>query len=282
MTLEESGRVSIHQPGLNLETVGKHRTAINGNDRTARQTPEPQVFISCRAAHSPGFENADARVAVSSDGHALFQGAVREWNGETRIVLELGARSDNEIDVLACERTVGHSEDPRGRLHDHHGARPGFDDNVEGACVPAAEAGPQRQNLNQRTPSVESERSHDLEWRRDLRPCQLRATAIRSEHERDPPAQASRGRPRGDDHAASNRTWRRIQSMTPFNPSPFLRLVKITGLPPRTAAASRAITFRSAPTLGARSILLITSRSLRVTPGPPFRGTLSPPATSTT
>ena len=44
----------------------------------------------------------------------------------------------------------------------------------------------------------------------------------------------------------------------------------------------RAITERSAPTRGARSTLLITSRSDRVTPGPPFRGTLSPPATSTT
>ena len=37
-----------------------------------------------------------------------------------------------------------------------------------------------------------------------------------------------------------------------------------------------------APTSGARSVLLITSRSERVTPGPPLRGTLSPPATSMT
>ena len=39
---------------------------------------------------------------------------------------------------------------------------------------------------------------------------------------------------------------------------------------------------RSAPTIGARSVLLTTSRSEKVTPGPPLRGTLSPPATSMT
>ena len=37
--------------------------------------------------------------------------------------------------------------------------------------------------------------------------------------------------------------------------------VNSTGRPSRTAAASRAITARSAPTSGARSVLLITSRS---------------------
>ena len=35
---------------------------------------------------------------------------------------------------------------------------------------------------------------------------------------------------------------------------------------------SEAITSREAPTSGARSVLLITSRSERVTPGPPFLG----------
>src|SRR6185437_11035194 len=54
------------------------------------------------------------------------------------------------------------------------------------------------------------------------------------------------------------------------------------GEEPRRAAASRAITSRLAPTSGARSVLLMTSRSALVTPGPPLRGTLSPPATSTT
>ena len=43
------------------------------------------------------------------------------------------------------------------------------------------------------------------------------------------------------------------------------------GRSPRTFAASRRITSRSAPTSGARSILLITSKSERVTPGPPAR-----------
>ena len=47
-------------------------------------------------------------------------------------------------------------------------------------------------------------------------------------------------------------------------------------------SASRAIISRDAPTIGARSILLITSRSERVMPGPPLRGILSPAATSIT
>ncbi len=58
--------------------------------------------------------------------------------------------------------------------------------------------------------------------------------------------------------------------------------ISTVGRSPRTAAASRRITSRSAPTIGARSVLLTTNRSEKVTPGPPLRGTLSPPATSTT
>ena len=58
--------------------------------------------------------------------------------------------------------------------------------------------------------------------------------------------------------------------------------LKITGRPCLTTAASRSITSRLAPTSGARSVLLITSRSDVVTPGPPLRGTLSPPDTSST
>ena len=58
--------------------------------------------------------------------------------------------------------------------------------------------------------------------------------------------------------------------------------VNSTGRPSRTAAASRAMTARRRPTSGARSVLLITSRSEKVTPGPPLRGTLSPPDTSST
>jgi len=42
------------------------------------------------------------------------------------------------------------------------------------------------------------------------------------------------------------------------------------------------MTSREAPTSGARSVLLMTSRSEVVTPGPPLRGTLSPPETSST
>ena len=50
----------------------------------------------------------------------------------------------------------------------------------------------------------------------------------------------------------------------------------------RCALASLAITSRLAPTASASSTLLITSKSACVTPGPPFRGILSPPHTSMT
>ncbi|SSS43418.1 Uncharacterised protein [Acinetobacter baumannii] len=46
--------------------------------------------------------------------------------------------------------------------------------------------------------------------------------------------------------------------------------------------ASWSITSRFAPTIGARSVLLIISKSDLVIPGPPLRGIFSPPATSMT
>jgi hypothetical protein len=45
-------------------------------------------------------------------------------------------------------------------------------------------------------------------------------------------------------------------------------------------AASRSMTPRSAPTISAKSVLLMIRRSDCVIPGPPFRGILSPPDTS--
>ena len=50
----------------------------------------------------------------------------------------------------------------------------------------------------------------------------------------------------------------------------------------RMRVVSACITFRSAPTYGARSVLLMTKRSLLVMPGPPLRGIFSPAATSIT
>src|SRR6516164_4362841 len=75
---------------------------------------------------------------------------------------------------------------------------------------------------------------------------------------------------------------RRIHVTTSPRPTPLLRFVNTNGRSPRISLASRAITSRLAPTWGARSILLITRRSERVTPGPPLRGILSPPETSMT
>eukprot|EP00600_Ochromonadales_sp_CCMP1393_P002401 CAMPEP_0174988214 /NCGR_PEP_ID=MMETSP0004_2-20121128/19992_1 /TAXON_ID=420556 /ORGANISM="Ochromonas sp., Strain CCMP1393" /LENGTH=94 /DNA_ID=CAMNT_0016241387 /DNA_START=220 /DNA_END=504 /DNA_ORIENTATION=- len=57
---------------------------------------------------------------------------------------------------------------------------------------------------------------------------------------------------------------------------------KMTGPVPLMSAASLCMTSREAPTAGAKSILFITSRSDWVIPGPPLRGTLSPPAVSMT
>src|ERR1051326_1955293 len=80
----------------------------------------------------------------------------------------------------------------------------------------------------------------------------------------------------------SSSNSRCIHAMTSCTPVPFLMLVKTNGRSPRIFFESRAMTSRSAPTCGARSILLMTSRSDRVTPGPPLRGILSPPETSIT
>ena len=66
------------------------------------------------------------------------------------------------------------------------------------------------------------------------------------------------------------------------SPCPVFRLLNRKGRAPRIFRASRSITSRLAPTWGARSILLMTSRSERVMPGPPLRGILSPAETSMT
>ena len=65
-------------------------------------------------------------------------------------------------------------------------------------------------------------------------------------------------------------------------PMPCLIWANTNGPSPRILRLSRSITARSAPTASARSVLLMTSRSDCVTPGPPLRGILSPPATSIT
>src|ERR1019366_7967879 len=97
--------------------------------------------------------------------------------------------------------------------------------------------------------------------------CERRRTGQFTEH---PAGLDDRGRP--GDHAAA----------IALAAGSATSEVNNVGRSPRTAAASRAITPRSAPTNAARSVLLMTSRSERVTPGPPLRGTLSPPATSIT
>ena len=50
----------------------------------------------------------------------------------------------------------------------------------------------------------------------------------------------------------------------------------------RMRSVSAFITSKLAPTCGARSVLLMTNKSLLVMPGPPLRGIFSPAATSIT
>src|SRR5581483_12379447 len=95
-------------------------------------------------------------------------------------------------------------------------------------------------------------------------------------------AVASDARRRRDHTGAGSNRSRRTQSRIASTPSPLRRFVKTNGRSPRWRRASRAITARSAPTWGARSILLMTSRSERRIPGPPLRGIFSPSATSIT
>lgn len=64
-----------------------------------------------------------------------------------------------------------------------------------------------------------------------------------------------------------------IASLTCCTPSPCRTEVKSVGPPSRIVAASRLMTSKEAPTCTARSVLLMTSKSDWVVPGPPFRGT---------
>jgi hypothetical protein len=73
-----------------------------------------------------------------------------------------------------------------------------------------------------------------------------------------------------------------MKAMISVNPCPVFMLLKTKGRSPRMRRLSRSITSSEAPTSGARSVLLITSRSDLVIPGPPLRGILSPAATSMT
>src|SRR5258705_8317355 len=80
----------------------------------------------------------------------------------------------------------------------------------------------------------------------------------------------------------SNRNSRSISATNSGTPSPVLQFVNRNGLLPRIISESCFITSRLAPTWGARSVLLITSMSEYVIPGPFLRGILSPAATSIT
>ncbi|MNR43695.1 hypothetical protein D3C85_1623420 [compost metagenome] len=73
-----------------------------------------------------------------------------------------------------------------------------------------------------------------------------------------------------------------MKAMISSRPCPVFWLLKTNGLPLRMRVVSLSIRVSDAPTNGARSILLITSRSDLQIPGPPLRGNLSPAETSIT
>src|SRR5690606_22167641 len=77
------------------------------------------------------------------------------------------------------------------------------------------------------------------------------------------------GRTAYDQAASFSMPWRMMKSITVSKPSPVLRLVKTKGRSPRIRRESRSITSSEAPTWGARSVLLMISRSDLVMPGPP-------------
>jgi uncharacterized protein len=83
-------------------------------------------------------------------------------------------------------------------------------------------------------------------------------------------------------HRKLSMPWASTNAAILSSPWPVFRLLNTNGRSPRIFRASRSITSSEAPTRGARSILLMTSRSLFVMPGPPLRGILSPAATSIT
>ena len=103
-----------------------------------------------------------------------------------------------------------------------------------------------------------------------------RSKASRSAPSR--PTRAAAGAHAGDQQQLGAEPARRSSS----TPSPVLRFVNTNGRSPRMPAGVALHHPRSAPTYGARSILLMTSRSERMMPGPPLRGIFSPSATSIT
>src|SRR5215468_3891150 len=79
---------------------------------------------------------------------------------------------------------------------------------------------------------------------------------------------AAHGAGTAEDRERPNRTASEMRSATASMPSPVWQLVSNTGRSALTARASHTMRSRSARTYGAKSVLLITSRSQRTTPSP--------------
>src|SRR5699024_800815 len=112
-----------------------------------------------------------------------------------------------------------------------------------------------------------------------LLPCNRSASALLDDH-----AQLADGIVGGwtNSHCARSAimTSLRMHARIWASPSSVFKFVKENGFSPRNSSESFSITDRSAPTYGARSVLLMTKKSDLIMPWPALRGIFSPWATS--
>src|SRR5215470_4924347 len=242
---------------------------------------------------------APIEITVASDVHVdtLIDSRVGKRDQRIPMAVQVSALVHVVRALEMSRRAVGRWMDLQRRLRGqpHACAAPDADDLLK-PIVPEYTWSGRREDHVQAV--TLGKPSSDAEWRLAISLGQHGPTVAVDEAELEPcvpsdgPGRSLVAMPRGRHasmqflgHAGSGcsySNWPRIHLTTSSSPTPLLRFVKTNGRSPRITFASRAMMSRLAPTCGARSILLITRRSERVTPGPPLRGILSPPETSMT
>src|SRR5678815_3159910 len=213
------------------------------------------------------------------DMSCLVQARIGEWNNRLEIRNKDGAGFHNDPRALR-RRQVSGRVNLCCRLLGEHDAGTGIDMNNRVDIVTAKQSsGALHQNQMSETRKIRIEKACDLEWHFAIAVSDGSSSISNGKCDIEP-ALAADFRYRNGHAGFSNKSSCRIHEITASTPSCFLRFVKTYGREPRIMRESRSMTARSAPTKGARSVLLITRRSERVMPGPPLRGILSPPATS--
>jgi len=209
--------------------------------------PERGIEVGVVRVHAVDLRRALSRHVRSRPRSSVDAHSVAVALGDTagRLLCDQRRQTGHRIGVERSRQVVGHRHvvaDQPGRAVVSPGER-----RLEQAVLPGAARG----RLGERFVGV------GLEGRRKGKP-------IVCAHPRARPTHA-------------NSTSRSTCSRTASIPSPSLQLVKTNGSSPRTAFVSSSITCRSASTCGARSVLLTTSRSACMTPGPRLRGCPRPP-----